>query len=74
MYSEVLHGPPAQVIVEFGKKTPTDIIALTSHGRSGVGRWVLGSVTESLVRASGDPALVIPASSEPSTASSDNGK
>jgi hypothetical protein len=31
----------------------------TTHGRSGVGRWVLGSVADRLVRHSGHPVLVI---------------
>jgi hypothetical protein len=33
---------------------------MSTHGRSGVRRWVLGSVTETVVRHS-DPVLVIPA-------------
>ena len=35
-----------------------DIIAMATHGRSGISRWVLGSVTETLVRTSGNPVLV----------------
>jgi phytoene/squalene synthetase len=31
----------------------------STHGRSGVGRWVLGSVTEKVVRHSDDPVLVV---------------
>ena len=34
-----------------------------THGRSGVKRWVLGSVTEKVVRHSGDPVLVVSARS-----------
>jgi Universal stress protein family len=37
------------------------LIAMTTHGRSGVKHWVLGSVTEKIVRHSGDPVLVMPA-------------
>jgi nucleotide-binding universal stress UspA family protein len=36
---------------------------MCSHGRSGVRRWMLGSVTETVVRHSGDPVLVIRAGS-----------
>jgi nucleotide-binding universal stress UspA family protein len=35
---------------------------MCSHGRSGVKRWVLGSVTETVVRHSDDPVLVVRAS------------
>ena len=34
-------------------------LRLCTHGRSGVKRWVLGSVTEKVVRHAGDPVLVI---------------
>jgi len=32
---------------------------MSTHGRSGVGRWVLGSVTEKVVQNSRDPVLVV---------------
>jgi nucleotide-binding universal stress UspA family protein len=40
---------------------PGDLIVLTSHGRSGVGRWLLGSVAEKLVREAPAPVLLVPA-------------
>jgi nucleotide-binding universal stress UspA family protein len=46
-------------IITLGRKTPDNLIAMCSHGRSGVKRWVLGSVTETVVRHSGDPVLVV---------------
>lgn len=46
-------------IIAIGRKTPDGLIAMCSHGRSGVKRWVLGSVTETVVRHSGDPVLVV---------------
>ena len=52
-------GSPAHQLVELAQDTPQDIIAITTHGRSGLSRWVLGSITEALVRASGDPVLII---------------
>lgn len=57
---KLLRGATAKAITELARETPQDIIALTTHGRSGLTRWVLGSVAEALVRASGDPVLVIP--------------
>jgi nucleotide-binding universal stress UspA family protein len=52
-------GLAADEIISLGRKTPDNLIAMSSHGRSGVRRWVLGSVTEMVVRHSGDPVLVI---------------
>jgi nucleotide-binding universal stress UspA family protein len=44
--------------IAMGRKTPDSLIAMCSHGRSGVKRWVLGSVTETVVRHSSGPVLV----------------
>ena len=46
-------------IIKIGRETPASIIAMCSHGRSGAKRWVLGSVTETVVRHGADPVLVI---------------
>jgi nucleotide-binding universal stress UspA family protein len=54
-------GYGAEEIIALGRKTPDNLIAMCTHGRSGVKRWVLGSVTEKVVRHSGDPVLIVPA-------------
>jgi nucleotide-binding universal stress UspA family protein len=46
-------------IIALGRKTADSFIAMCSHGRSGVKRWVLGSVTETVVRHCGEPVLVV---------------
>ena len=53
------YGIAADEIISLGRETPDSLIAMCTHGRSGVKRWVLGSVTETVVRHSGDPVLVI---------------
>jgi nucleotide-binding universal stress UspA family protein len=52
------YGFAPDEIIALARKTPDNLIAMCSHGRSGVKRWVLGSVTETVVRHSGDPVLV----------------
>lgn len=52
-------GFSADEIIKMGRDTPDNLIAMCSHGRSGAKRWVLGSVTETVVRHSGNPVLVI---------------
>ncbi len=54
-------GLSADEIIKFARRTSDNLIAMCTHGRSGVKRWVLGSVTETVVRHSGDPVLVIQA-------------
>lgn len=52
-------GGAAAEIIDLARKTPANLVAMSTHGRSGVGRWVLGSVTERVVRYSNDPVLVL---------------
>ncbi|MGZ8521107.1 MAG: universal stress protein, partial [Candidatus Binatia bacterium] len=42
----VIEGDAANEIVELAAGSPQSLIAMSTHGRSGVGRWVLGSVAE----------------------------
>jgi nucleotide-binding universal stress UspA family protein len=55
-------GFAADEIISLSRKSPDNLIAMCTHGRSGVKRWMLGSVTETVVRHSADPVLVLRAS------------
>lgn len=55
----LLEGDGAAEIIDFARKTPENLIAMCTHGRSGI-RRVLGSVTDRVVRNSWDPVLVMP--------------
>jgi nucleotide-binding universal stress UspA family protein len=58
--SSVVHiGYGAEEIITLARNTPDNFIAMCTHGRSGVKRWVFGSVAERVVRHSGDPVLII---------------
>lgn len=59
---QVLRGIPAQRITDLALETPNSLTALCTHGRHGIGRWVLGSVTDAVIHCSEEPVLVIPAS------------
>jgi nucleotide-binding universal stress UspA family protein len=54
-----LEGDGAEQIIDFAKKTPDAFIAMTTHGRSGIARLILGSVTGRIVRHASNPVLVI---------------
>jgi nucleotide-binding universal stress UspA family protein len=55
----ILHeGDPAEEIVSMANNTPESLIVMSSHGRSGLKRWMLGSVAETVVRHSSSPVLV----------------
>ena len=60
-----VHVPPSsrRRIVDLANALGADLIALPSHGRAGVGRWVLGSVAEDVARFAPCPVLIVPATS-----------
>lgn len=57
--TRVLRGAPAPVLLDLAHKTSQSFIAMTTHARSGLSRWMMGSVAEALVRGSGEPVLLI---------------
>lgn len=52
-------GLSADEIIKIAGATADSLIAMCSHGYSGVKRWVLGSVTETVVRHSHNPVLIV---------------
>jgi nucleotide-binding universal stress UspA family protein len=56
--SEVAHGSPFSMITDAVQDG--DLIVMTSHGRGGVRRWLLGSVAEKLVREAPVPVVLVP--------------
>ena len=54
-----IEGKGPEEIIDLARKTANNMVAMSTHGRSGIGRWVLGSVTDRVVCYSGDPVLVI---------------
>jgi nucleotide-binding universal stress UspA family protein len=54
-----VQGEPAHEIIDLARRTPNCLIAMSTHGRSGLERWVLGSVAEKVIHYSRDPVLMI---------------
>jgi nucleotide-binding universal stress UspA family protein len=52
-------GDAASEVIDFARRTESNVVAMSTHGRSGVGRWLLGSVAEKVVQHSQDPVLLI---------------
>jgi nucleotide-binding universal stress UspA family protein len=53
-------GEPAHVITEFAQKFHVDAIVMSTHGRSGLSRWLFGSVTNKVLSAKPCPVYVVP--------------
>jgi nucleotide-binding universal stress UspA family protein len=60
----VVDGKPSEVIVQEAHDRHADVVAMTTHGRSGIGRWIYGSVTEGVLHSANTPVLLIPAAGE----------
>jgi nucleotide-binding universal stress UspA family protein len=56
--SVVLFGNAANQIMKYAEENGFDLIAISSHGRSGVGRWVFGSVTDKILH-TGNVAVLV---------------
>lgn len=58
-YRLVLTGEPAMVVRNVARKSGTGLIVMATHGRSGIGRKILGSVTDKVLHLSDVPVLVV---------------
>jgi nucleotide-binding universal stress UspA family protein len=63
--TSVWYGPPASAIVEAARFAKADLIVMTTHGRSGLGRLILGSVAEAVLRGTTTPILLLRAEGAP---------
>jgi nucleotide-binding universal stress UspA family protein len=62
--SVVKEGNPAAEIAAYGAQLPADLLVMGTHGRSGLERLLLGSVTEKVLRMTDVPVLTVPPSVE----------
>jgi nucleotide-binding universal stress UspA family protein len=59
--TRLVYGDAAAAIGEAVVAAGVDLIVMSSHGRTGLARWVFGSVAQDVVRRAGVPVLVVPA-------------
>jgi len=55
----IAEGPAAPTILEQAAREEATMIAMTTHGRTGISRWLVGSVAEKIVRGSPVPVLLL---------------
>ena len=56
----VIQGKPADEILNYAEKNQVDLIIMSTHGRSGISRWVFGSVADKVVHYSTFPIFIVP--------------
>jgi len=59
LHSEVLTGRVADSLSDFIEANDFDLILMATHGRSGVKRWVMGSIADKILRFSNVPVLMV---------------
>lgn len=57
--TEVIEGHVAEGILDCAKRHGADMIAMTTHGRGGINRWLLGSVADKIVHSAPVPVLLV---------------
>ncbi len=55
----VAEGLPVDVILRLARETAADMVVMGTHGRSGVQKWMLGSVAERVIRESPAPVVTV---------------
>ena len=65
--SRVVHGDAAAAILDAAADEAADLVAMSSHGRSGITRWLFGSVTDRVLHNTDIPLLIVrpPAKGQP---------
>lgn len=57
--TEVIHGIPHETILDYAEDNAADLVVMGTHGRTGLDRYLIGSVTEKVVRKSDVPVLTV---------------
>jgi nucleotide-binding universal stress UspA family protein len=58
---QLIEGEPATEIVRLARELPADLVVMGTHGRTGLGRLLMGSVAEQVMRKAPCPVLTVKA-------------
>jgi nucleotide-binding universal stress UspA family protein len=58
-HSKLLTGKAADSLVDYIHKNKFDLLIMATHGRSGISRWIWGSVAEKILHSSSTPVLIV---------------
>ena len=62
--TEVRFGQAAEEIIAYARDIKADLIAMCTHGRSGIARWAYGSVADRVLHAAKCPVLLVRATKD----------
>ncbi len=55
----VLRGNVSESILDYARKNEVDLVIMSTHGRSGIARWALGSVADRVARQATVPVMLV---------------
>lgn len=67
----IVEGSPAAEIIRVATELPADLLVIGTHGLGGFERFILGSVTEKVLRKAPCPVLTVPRQPDPDTVDAD---
>jgi nucleotide-binding universal stress UspA family protein len=56
---ELCEGPVAEAVLGYVQRMHADLIAISTHGRSGVARFLIGGVADKIIRTAPIPVLLV---------------
>ncbi|MBN2031701.1 MAG: universal stress protein [Deltaproteobacteria bacterium] len=59
VHAEAIIGRVTESLADYAEENDVDLFIIATHGRSGVTRWVMGSVADKLLRSAGVPVLMV---------------
>ena len=59
LHAEVIVGRVAERLIDYTEENDIDLILIATHGRSGVSRWVRGSIADKILRSANVPVLMV---------------
>lgn len=57
--ADVIYGKAGEALSDYATKNDIDLVIIATHGRSGISRWVWGSVADRLARSTCAPVLLV---------------
>jgi nucleotide-binding universal stress UspA family protein len=57
--ADVIYGKAGEALSDYANKNKVDLVIIATHGRSGVSRWVWGSVADRLLHSVSAPVLMV---------------
>jgi nucleotide-binding universal stress UspA family protein len=57
--AELIYGKAGEALSDYAVKNKVDLVIIATHGRSGISRWVFGSVANRIVHSAGVPVLMV---------------